>query len=561
MPTLTSIRVRNYLGAGNDAAGAELGGKHAVFCGPNGSGKTTMLSAASLFSTVGINLVQPGPAVGEFVLSSLADGAATADLFHMDAPESQIEIGFQAPVEFSPVLTLLQEHKLLSGSPAYVRCFLSLRPNQKTLTSLRINDVDIFEAAVQRDYLARLPSANDQQIRYGTRVPAFIGLPNLLAQLLNSLADRIVYFPSLRRIESGQANALTVLAAGLGIVDWVRRASRASSENYQSRQEFQHLREFESEFSSFADFDNLRLSVSETNTTINAEINKHLRPLSRLGSGIGECLLILLVAKLSRLGQLATPKDVFLLEEPELHLHPTLQRKLIDNLCRNVGQLVVSTHSPTTVNEIQAHGGSVFRTGLQDGATQIHEVKTGLDLLKTLAGIGVSAGDILQAHKVLWVEGPTDIPVFKKWLFTNPKRSSQNVAVVHLGGAAMFSANVNPTDLVNLNPNALVIIDSEKASVTAPVETRRLTFQSKCVAANLDCRIAERRATENYLSSRALTEVYGSSIVSVDPFRDLLSQGVAQFTKGRNDEVAQHLTWEDIVGTDIGDAIDAFLQG
>jgi hypothetical protein len=103
-----------------------------------------------------------------------------------------------------------------------------------------------------------------------------------------------------------------------------------------------------------------------------------------------------------------------------------------NNLLQHEGELIVPWIGDGTATADLFHMDAPeceieigFRTGLQEGETRIHEVKTGLDLLKTLADIGVSAGDILQAHKVLWVEGPTDIPAFKKWVFTNPRRGSQ----------------------------------------------------------------------------------------------------------------------------------------
>ena len=42
---LDSLEIRNYLGAGDEPVTLEFNGKHAVLCGPNGSGKTTVLSA------------------------------------------------------------------------------------------------------------------------------------------------------------------------------------------------------------------------------------------------------------------------------------------------------------------------------------------------------------------------------------------------------------------------------------------------------------------------------------------------------------------------------------
>jgi len=319
------------------------------------------------------------------------------------------------------------------------------------------------------------------------------------------------------------------------------------------------LRQFEEELAEFAGLAKLQLTVPERgNAVVNLEIGGHLRPLSRLGSGIGECLLILLVARLAH--RISPTVDVFLLEEPELHLHPALQRKLIQRLCANVKQLILSTHSATVVNEIQTQGGRVFRTENDQKRSSVQFVNTKAELLTTLTSIGVSPGDILQAHKVLWVEGPNDIPVFRKWVFTCPFKGSQNVAIVHLGGnSSILSQNFDPAELANLNPRSLVVIDSEKDSVAGIVDSRRLEFVEKCRQRGLDCRITERRATENYFPPAAIRGVYGTCPEPLDPFSNV-SQTIQQFSKARNAEIAQQLDWVDLGGTDLSEAIERFLK-
>jgi energy-coupling factor transporter ATP-binding protein EcfA2 len=563
MPVLSSIQVRNYLGVGNEFAKAKLSGRHAVFCGPNGSGKTTMLSAVALFRTLSASGFSGGSgaiAGGRyFDLTWLNDPTVAADIFHLDSADCAIQVGFLLPAAWDPLVQFLVANGFCAGDPIDFRFDLSLRSSAKSLVDIYANGRSVLSEASTRNRLTKSELPKNGGFRYSA--PLSNNAPLATIPLLpRQLASSIVYFPSLRRIEGGSpTNDLMTLAAGLGVVDWVQRASRPNAENERSRRDHQLIREFEREFAEFAGLDKLQLTVPEGGpVAVNVEVGGHLRPLSRLGSGIGECLIILFVAKLAR--RLDPPIDVFLLEEPELHLHPALQRKLIQRLCGDVKQLIVSTHSATVVNEIQRQDGLIFRTESDQGTSNVLFVDTRADLLTTLASIGVSAGDILQAHKVLWVEGPNDIPVFRKWVFTSPFRGSQNVAVVHLGGnSSILSQNFDPAEVANLNPRSLAVIDSEKNSAAAAVDPRRLEFAEKCRQRGLDCRILERRATENYLPPAAIKALYSSCPDPLDPFCRV-PETVQQFSKARNAEIALHLTWADLDGTDLGEAIAAFLR-
>ena len=258
------------------------------------------------------------------------------------------------------------------------------------------------------------------------------------------LADRMVFFSSHRSVRAqlrAQLDNLQPLAEGIGITSWVSTSMNPNTRDAISVERHKLLKEFESEFGDFAGF--LSCSLSIGGDELNVHIDAHPVPISRLGTGIGECLLIMLVCKLARelTKSLQRPPIEFLLiEEPELHLHPRLQRLLLSYLLRfaeaNDVQLILSTHSATVLNAVSAVSGAVYRTQFDNDKRQItvHPVGTTDRLLSLLKDIGASPGDLLQADKVLWVEGPHDIPVFKAWLSKAPNFRNQNVAVLSLGG-------------------------------------------------------------------------------------------------------------------------------
>jgi hypothetical protein len=326
------------------------------------------------------------------------------------------------------------------------------------------------------------------------------------------------------------------------------------------------LKEFESEFGNFAGFPGCSLSVG--GNELNVHIDGHPAPLSRLGTGIGECLLIMLVSKLAReLPKILNrpPIDVLVIEEPELHLHPRLQRLLLSYLLQyaeaNDVQLILSTHSATVLNAVCAAGGEVYRTQFDNDKHQItvYPAATTDRLLSLLKDIGASPGDLLQADKVLWVEGPHDIPVFKAWLSKAPSFQNQAVSVLSLGGDAPASDDFDINQLLVLNPNCLIVLDSEKTGLNASAKPTRQKTEGKCREAGIHCLLTERRSTENYFTYRALSTIYSGFASEVEPYAKLTDYDPS-FSKDDNGRIAAAMEWSDLAATDVGQALEAFLK-
>jgi predicted ATP-dependent endonuclease of OLD family len=179
----------------------------------------------------------------------------------------------------------------------------------------------------------------------------------------------VIFFPSRRQATLGSDTDLSGLARGGGLVSWIEAATNPNPKEADSARRHTLLQEFQQEFAEFIGRRSVSLSVpkyslpmpNNEQPEINVTIDGRLRLLSQLGAGIGEALIVLLVSKLSQEWR-HSPVDILLLEEPELHIHSTLQRKLLDRLAAYGVQIVAATHSPTVVNWFARNGGRVFRT-------------------------------------------------------------------------------------------------------------------------------------------------------------------------------------------------------
>lgn len=136
--------------------------------------------------------------------------------------------------------------------------------------------------------------------------------------------------------------------------------------------------------------------------------------LFHMGTGIAE-LVILLTAFWLDSDQ--PTKPVYFLEEPELHLHPGLLRRVMRSLSKITScQIFASTHSNVLLDSLDPDD-VVFRLQGSGAAPCSVERVTGLaTLYGVLDALGVSGSSLLQVNTVLWVEGPSDRLYLRRWL-------------------------------------------------------------------------------------------------------------------------------------------------
>jgi energy-coupling factor transporter ATP-binding protein EcfA2 len=161
------------------------------------------------------------------------------------------------------------------------------------------------------------------------------------------------------------------------------------------------------------------------------------------GAGMWEALL--LSATLSE-----SAGRVIVLDEPARNLHPTLQRRLLDELRGAAGQFIVTTHSPYLVPMSSNPNSAICRLALRDGVTHAHFLTThgGDARLQKALGESVDARALLFAHAVVLVEGGTELGALPEWFAKSKTAVSKgapdalNVVVFSVDGDAGFGTFV-----------------------------------------------------------------------------------------------------------------------
>ncbi|MGC2759311.1 AAA family ATPase [Candidatus Binatus sp.] len=358
---LNSLEIKNYLGAGEGILRLHLDGNHAVLCGPNGSGKTTLLSALDHLRrinwTSAMQSWSQGQNPSQLTLWEWFDARPhlTAQLFHTGSDRFAVCVNFLLPSgldvhrRLEPIVPVFERAlRNLSGQklevtatsvdPIRVAYGIVARNDQKAqLEKISLDDREVFRLGQSTKFASLVPPK--EQIPWAHRYNLPIDDPRDMFEPFKSLLDRIVYFPSSRQPRVGSDGNAGFMAGGEGLVTWLSSATNPDPRDIESELRHNLLQAFEAEFANFVGCQRVSLSVPQFATPpqnneqpeINVTLDGRLRLISQLGAGIGESLIIMLIAKLSQEWHFP-PIDILLLEEPELHIHPTMQRKLLDRL-------------------------------------------------------------------------------------------------------------------------------------------------------------------------------------------------------------------------------------
>lgn len=159
--------------------------------------------------------------------------------------------------------------------------------------------------------------------------------------------------------------------------------------------------------------------------------------------------------------------DLIIVEDPEIFLHPKMQRMSGDILYRlsKNGQVIFSTHSPNLLSNFTSRQIRQMKSG-EDGYSQVCE-KT--DISAVLDDLGYSANDLMNVNFVFIVEGKQDksrLPLLLKKYYSETYDGSgnlQRIAIVTTNSCTNIKtyANLKYMNQIYLRDNFLMIRDGD----------------------------------------------------------------------------------------------------
>jgi predicted ATP-dependent endonuclease of OLD family len=235
------------------------------------------------------------------------------------------------------------------------------------------------------------------------------------------------------------------------------------------------------------------------------------------------------------------------MEEPELHLNPILQKKLVRYLKENTSnQYFITTHSAALMDTSDAE---IYHVTLIDNESIINRATSDKDKSSVCENLGYHPSDLLLTNSIIWVEGPSDRIYINYWIKAIDPTLIEGIhySIMFYGGRLASHISANELDesieglisLIRLNRKAAIVIDSDyENSRSRPNKTKqrlKKEFSEKGVSW-----ITKGREIENYIKPDKIKK----AIDSIHPSYSLNSK-LGQFdnclsikTKGRKSKQA-----------------------
>ena len=256
------------------------------------------------------------------------------------------------------------------------------------------------------------------------------------------------------------------------------------------------------------------------------EENKGRIALSKSGSGLKTILMVLVYTiLLPDIENKDLSEYIFLFEELENNLHPSLERRLlkyIEEISRDEATIFLTTHSNTVLDSFQNNDNvQMYHVKKESDTIKVMTLDNILGKKGCLDDLGIKASDILQSNGIIWVEGPSDRVYINKWieLWSNGKyKEGMNYQCVFYGGRLLSNTTFeednidNLINLMNVNKNSIILIDSDKTYKAKPINDTKKRIYEEYERNNQLCWITKGKEIENYVPKQIINMFYEKEV-------------------------------------------------
>lgn len=458
-----------------------------VFIGTNNSGKSNLLR---FVDRVVAPAVTPGRSKG-IGLSGVdlprTGGGLESFLWEVSLKDSSVYEKLASRPEFIPVLKSLGV----------------LDDSEKALIPVRVT-----ETPRGQYYAGEIPNAAPHEARTVQQIFAKLtgisggSFPAWFAETMNVLIRESMFsikphfIPSFRQLTSRLeefASEYPQDHGGVHLIDELAGLAHPSYDEQEKKEKFEKLRLFVGEILSD---DQVQIEIPADRKTINVKSGDNFLPIEALGSGVHE--VFMLASEL-----ILRDEKTILLEEPEVHLHPHLQRRLMSFIMtKTEAQYFITTHSASIID---TKGASIFGVSKR-GSAQVRPLLTDQAKFRAAQELGYRSSDLLQSNYIVWVEGPSDRIYINDWIKAEAPELAEGIdySIVFYGGKLLshLSAEDRQLDdfiaLLPLCRNLAVVVDSDQGAPNASIRETKLRVRDELAEIGGTFWLTNGREIENY---------------------------------------------------------------
>ncbi len=304
-----------------------------------------------------------------------------------------------------------------------------------------------------------------------------------------------VLIPAIRKV--GDQGSVSEDFSGKGIIERLVRLQNPDVHNQSDREKFNKINLF---LRNVTGNTTATIEIPHERDTILVHMDNKTLPLESLGTGIHEVLILASAATILE-------NTVICMEEPELHLNPILQKKLIRYLDSSTNnQYFITTHSAALMDTPNAE---VYHVSMQDGESKIRRVTSDKHRSEVCGDLGYHPSDLLQSNCIIWVEGPSDRIYLNFWINAHSTGLIEGIhysimfyggrLASHLTGEDSSEKVDDFISLRRLNRRSAILIDSDKNKARAHINKTKKRLKAEFDNGPGFAWITDGREIENYI--------------------------------------------------------------